>query len=69
MVNYYYLCISQMGYIYYWLFWVSCKEVFIAETLVVRKNSKTIKISNLASTKSNTCNCRFSRNGIFSHDR
>jgi hypothetical protein len=40
-----------------------------AEALVVRKNSKIIKIANLASMKSNTCNCWFSRKGIFSHDR
>jgi hypothetical protein len=34
----------------------------------MRKNPKTIKIAILASIKSNTCNCGFSRKGIFSHD-
>jgi mannose-1-phosphate guanylyltransferase len=34
----------------------------------VRKNSKTIRIANSASTKSNTCDCSFLGKWIFSHD-
>jgi len=40
----------------------------LVTSAVMRKNPKTIKIAILASIKSNTCNCGFSRKGIFSHD-
>ena len=43
--------------------------LYSASSAVMRKNPKTIKIAILASIKSNTCNCGFSRKGIFSHDR